>query len=130
MTDRTKGEEPPAPTLDDFWAGKEAFFNGAELAAAYWDRYHRNPFSARAAADLSPEIQAALDEIITYATGGLVGLDRHLKPEDALRRGFLMGYRFAVAHAAGELDGTAEDDEDDEASFEDLFRPQPPKGAH
>lgn len=122
-------DTPPEEQPDRFAEHSEVAFRGAELAALYWAKFHGNPFSRRADKTLPPEVEVALDELVTYATGGLIGLDRHVKPEDALRRGFVMGYRFAKAEMAGDLIEGDDDDEDDNGGFEDLFKPQPPKGA-
>lgn len=101
-------------------------FTGQQMAARWWQKFHGQRFS-RVHDHLPYEVEIALDELVRYLIDGMPGIDRWLKPEDALRIGFEMGYTFREALAAGELDGS--DDEEEPFDPASLFKPKMREGS-
>ena len=103
-------------------------FTGQQMAARWWQKFEGGRFY-RNRDCLPHEVKIALDGLVYYMFGGMRGIERWLKPEDALRLGFEMGYTFREAMAAGELGPDGDDVEIEDFDPTTLFQPKPPEGS-
>lgn len=107
-------------------------FRGQEMAARWWQKYRSRPFASDGeTGELSPEVKAAVKELVNYTISSLPGIERFMKTEDAIRAGFKMGYTFYKSQQDGDFDAGDEIEQPDTpAMLDGLFSPEKPKGAH
>lgn len=96
-----------APVNDDDYGVIR--FRGQELAARWWRLFGGRLFVQKLD-NLPRPVAIAANELTGYMLDSMPGIERWLKPDDALRLGFEMGFTFQQALAEGRLE---HDDLDD-----------------